>query len=58
MRAGDETVFVDTDGKAEIDPASCGVCEICLKECPYGVIEIYEEKINIKPDSTKQNSKI
>ena len=58
VRAGDETVFVDNDGKAEIDPASCGVCEICIKECPYGVIEIYEEKINIKPDSTKQNSKI
>jgi NAD-dependent dihydropyrimidine dehydrogenase PreA subunit len=53
VRAGDETVFVDNNGKAGIDSASCGVCEICIKECPYGVIEIYEEKINIKSNSIK-----
>jgi NAD-dependent dihydropyrimidine dehydrogenase PreA subunit len=51
VRAGDGTIFVNNDGKAEIDPASCGVCEICLKECPYGVIEIFEEKIEVKPDN-------
>lgn len=50
VRAGDDTIFIDDDGKADIDPASCGVCEICLKECPYGVIEIFEEKIKVKQD--------
>lgn len=48
VKAGDETIVIDNNGKAKIDPASCGVCEICVKECPYGVIEIFEEKINIK----------
>ncbi len=51
VRAGDDTIFIEDTGKAEVDPASCGVCEICLKECPYGVIEIFEEKIKVKPDN-------
>ncbi|MDR0900743.1 MAG: 4Fe-4S binding protein, partial [Methanobrevibacter sp.] len=45
---GDNTIYLAEHGKAQIDPASCGVCEICIKECPYGAIEVYEEKIPIK----------
>ena len=48
---GDETISLNTDGKAFIDPASCGVCEKCIDECPYGAIELYEEKIPVKKDS-------
>ncbi|RBQ24328.1 Thymidylate synthase [Candidatus Methanobinarius endosymbioticus] len=45
---GVETIEYNDEGKAMIDPASCGVCEICVHECPNGAIEIYEEKIPIK----------
>jgi len=45
---GVDTIYYNDDGKAVIDPTSCGVCEICIQECPYGAIEIYEEKINLK----------
>jgi len=48
---GDNTIYLHEDGKARIDPASCGVCEICVKECPYGAIEILEEKIPIGKDN-------
>jgi len=48
VKIGDETVTVDADEKAVIDPVSCGCCEICVRECPYGAIEIVEEKIDIK----------
>lgn len=43
-----ETIYYDEDEKAIIDPATCGVCEICIHECPYGAIEVYEEKIPIE----------
>ncbi|MDR2967099.1 MAG: thymidylate synthase [Methanobacteriaceae archaeon] len=49
--SGTNTISLKTDGKAYIDPGSCGVCEICIKECPYGVIEVYEEKISVEKDS-------
>ncbi|MCK9152474.1 DUF166 domain-containing protein [Methanobacterium alcaliphilum] len=48
VKAGDNTIFIKEDKKAEIDPASCGICEICIKECPYGAIEVFEEKIILK----------
>lgn len=48
---GVETIYYNDDGKAVIDPASCGVCEICIHECPYGAIEVYEERVNIKKDN-------
>ncbi|KZX16165.1 hypothetical protein MBCUT_10310 [Methanobrevibacter cuticularis] len=48
---GDETIYLDDNGKAKIDPGSCGVCEICIKECPYGAIEIYEEKMPVNKDN-------
>jgi NAD-dependent dihydropyrimidine dehydrogenase PreA subunit len=44
---GDHTIYYDKNGKARIDPGSCGVCEICIKECPYGSIEVYEERIQV-----------
>jgi len=42
VRSGIATIILDDDGKAVIDPASCGLCEICIQECPYGAIEIVE----------------
>jgi Pyruvate/2-oxoacid:ferredoxin oxidoreductase delta subunit len=48
---GGDTITLNEDGKAHIDPGSCGVCEICVKECPYGVIEIWEEKIPVEKNS-------
>lgn len=47
---GDNTIYLDTDGKACIDPGSCGVCEICIKECPYGAIEVYEKRIPVEKE--------
>jgi thymidylate synthase len=47
---GVETIYHGVDGKAIIDPASCGVCEICIHECPYGAIEVYEKKIPVEKD--------
>ncbi|MCL2157074.1 MAG: thymidylate synthase [Methanobrevibacter sp.] len=46
--SGTNTISLKTDGKATIDPGSCGVCEICVNECPYGVIEIWEERIPVE----------
>jgi NAD-dependent dihydropyrimidine dehydrogenase PreA subunit len=45
VRCGIDTITLDEDGRAVIDPASCGLCEICIKECPYGAIEIVEGPI-------------
>ncbi|MEA4957665.1 hypothetical protein SDC9_08627 [bioreactor metagenome] len=47
---GVNTIYHDENGKAVIDPASCGVCEICIRECPYGAIEVYEKKVNVDKD--------
>lgn len=43
-----ETIYYNEYEKAIIDPATCGVCEICIRECPYGAIEVYEEKTPIE----------
>jgi len=48
MKIGDNTITVDENQKAVINPASCGCCEICIRECPYGAIEMIEEKIILK----------
>ncbi|KZX17316.1 DUF166 domain-containing protein [Methanobrevibacter filiformis] len=51
--AGDHTIYHNSkDDKARIDPGSCGVCEVCVRECPYGAINILDEKIavNKTPD--------
>ncbi len=48
VKAGDRTIYIHDNQKAHVDPAACGACEICLKECPYGAIEIFEEKIPLK----------
>lgn len=45
--AGDTTIYIDDNKKATINPATCGCCEICIKECPYGSIELYNKKIDI-----------
>jgi NAD-dependent dihydropyrimidine dehydrogenase PreA subunit len=48
MKIGDKTIGVNENQKAVIDPASCGCCEICIRECPYGAIEMIEDKIILK----------
>lgn len=48
---GVDTIYYNEEGKAVIDPVSCGVCEICIHECPYGAIEVYEKRVNIKKDN-------
>ena len=48
VKIGDNTIFINDDKKAVINPASCGCCEICIRECPYGAIEMIEEKIELK----------
>ncbi len=47
VKIGDKTITVDNNQKAYIDPASCGCCEICIRECPYGAIEMIDEKIEL-----------
>lgn len=48
VKTGHDTITIDENGKAHIDPASCGCCELCIKECPHGAIELAEEKFIIK----------
>ena len=47
VKIGDNTITVNEDQKAVINPASCGCCEICIRECSYGAIEMVEEKIEL-----------
>jgi len=44
VQIGVDTVTLNEDQQAVIDPASCGCCEICINECPYGSIEMEEKK--------------
>jgi len=46
VKAGEPTLTVQDDGKAYIDPASCGCCGLCISGCPYGCIEMVEEKMD------------
>jgi NAD-dependent dihydropyrimidine dehydrogenase PreA subunit len=45
-----DTVSFNEEGKAVIDPATCGVCGICVDECPYGSIEIEDGPIDIRKE--------
>ncbi len=47
VKIGDNTIKVNKDQKAVISPLSCGCCEICIRECPYGAIEMVEDKIEL-----------
>jgi translation initiation factor RLI1 len=48
VKAGVDTILIGEDNKAVIDPASCGCCEQCLDECPYGSIEIVKKRFDLK----------
>ena len=37
---GLDTITFNQNNVAEIDPATCGYCEICVRECPLDAIEI------------------
>lgn len=47
VNAGNITISIQEDGNAYIDPASCGCCELCINECPYGCIEMVEKRIDL-----------
>ena len=47
VKTGAGTVTIKDNGKAYIDPASCGLCEMCIRECPYAAIELVEKRINL-----------
>lgn len=53
VKIGTPTITQKDDGRVYIDPASCGCCEICIHECPYGSIEIVEEKIELETRESK-----
>lgn len=48
VQIGVDTVQLNENEQAFIDPASCGCCEICINECPYGSIELEERKFPLK----------
>lgn len=48
VKIGDHTITIKNNKKAVIDAASCGCCERCVRECPYGAIEMVEERIKLK----------
>ena len=45
VKVENDTITIQDDGKAYIDPASCGCCHLCIDKCPYGCIELVSEKI-------------
>ncbi len=45
VKIGNETIIIKDNGKVVIDALSCGCCEICVQECPYGAIEIIDKKL-------------
>lgn len=42
-----ETVTFNDKGKSTINPVTCGVCELCIEECPYGAIEVFKGRIEL-----------
>ena len=48
VQIGLDTVTLNQNEQAVIDPASCGCCEICIQECPYGSIEMEERKFTLE----------
>ncbi|HEX7468543.1 MAG TPA: DUF166 family protein, partial [Methanobacterium sp.] len=47
VKIGDDTITINENKKSFINPASCGCCEICIRECPHSAIELTEEKIKL-----------
>ncbi len=47
VKVGEDTILINGN-QAHIDPASCGCCEQCLSECPYGSIEIVKKRFDLK----------
>ena len=44
---GLDTITINEDGQAVIDPATCGYCEICIKECPLNAITVKNAKFEL-----------
>ena len=45
---GLDTITLNDQGKAVVDPATCGYCEICIKECPLNAIEIENRRFELE----------
>jgi heterodisulfide reductase subunit A-like polyferredoxin len=45
---GLDTITLNDQGKAQVDPATCGYCEICIKECPLNAIEIENRRFELE----------
>ncbi|MBI4813409.1 MAG: thymidylate synthase [Methanobacterium sp.] len=45
---GLDTITLNENQKAVIDPATCGYCEICIKECPLDAIEIKSGRFELR----------
>ena len=48
VKIGDKTIVINEDKKVEVDPETCGCCELCIKECPFGAIGIIDKKLSLK----------
>ena len=44
---GLDTITLNDEDKAMVDPATCGYCEICIKECPLNAIQIKTGKFEL-----------
>jgi translation initiation factor RLI1 len=44
---GLDTITLNQEEKAVVDPATCGYCEICIKECPLNAITIETGKFKL-----------
>lgn len=47
VRVGLDTITINHNNQAVIDPATCGYCEICIRECPLDSINIEERIFNL-----------
>ncbi len=50
VKIGDNTIIIKENGKAEVNPETCGNCGICIQKCPSGAIEI-EDRVKIREKS-------
>ncbi|MDD3984726.1 MAG: hypothetical protein PHY59_02290 [Methanobacterium sp.] len=47
IKIGDKTIKIKDNGKTNINPVSCGCCEICVRTCPYSAIKIVGKKVKL-----------